>query len=66
MGPERVNERDIRRVPTSRDDDPAYPWNIVARIECPPRPREEHLYPGAEIHRIDDGHANVAEIAVDA
>ena len=65
MGSERVDERDIRRVPASRDDDPAYPWDIVARIESPPRPVEEHLDPGAEIHRIDHGHANVAEMAVD-
>ena len=64
-GSERVDKRDIRRVPASRDDDPAYPRNIVARIECPPRPGEEHLYPGAEIHRINNGHANVAEMAVD-
>ena len=65
MGSERVDEGDIRRVPASRDDDPAYAWDIVARIEFPPRPSEVHLYPGAEIHRIDDGHANVAEMAVD-
>src|SRR5208282_6403332 len=65
MGSERVDERDIRRVPASRDNDSAYSWDIVARIECPPRPAEVHLYPGAEIHRIDDGHANVAEMTVD-
>ena len=65
MGSERVDERDIRRVPASRDDDSAYPRDIVARIESPPRPVEEHLDPGAEIHRIDHGHANVAEMAVD-
>src|SRR5208282_1113397 len=65
MGSERVDERDIRRVPASRDDDSAYPWDIVPRIECPPRPAEVHLYPSAEIHRIDDGDANVAKMAVD-
>jgi hypothetical protein len=35
------------------------------RIESPPAPAEEHLYPGAEIHWIDYRHANVAEMAVD-
>ena len=52
---ERVDERNIRRVPASRDHDPANPRDIVARIESPPRPVEEHLDPGAEIHRIDYG-----------
>src|SRR5271167_3279832 len=65
MGSERIDERDIRRVPASRDHDPANPRNVVAGIESPPRPVEEHLDPGAEIHRIDDRHANVAEMAVD-
>lgn len=42
----------------------AYPWDIVARIERPPRPVEVHLDPGAEIHRVDDGHADIAKMAV--
>ena len=65
MGSEGVDERDVRSVPASRDNNSAYPWDIVARIESPPRPVEEHLYPGAEIHRIDHGHANVAKMAID-
>jgi hypothetical protein len=52
MGSERVDERDIRRVPASRDNDSAYPWEIVARIESPPRPGEVHLDPGAEISHL--------------
>ena len=65
MGSKRVDERDISRVPASRDDNSAYPRHIVARVERPPRSAEVRLYPGAEIHRIDDGHADVAEMAVD-
>ena len=40
MRPEGIDERDIRRVPASRDDNPPNPWDVVARIECPPRPVE--------------------------
>ncbi len=65
MGSKRVDERDVRRVPASRDYDSANPWDIVARIKSPPGPGEEHLDPGAEIHRIDDRHANIAKMAVD-
>ena len=65
MGSERVDERDIRRIATSRDNDPTYPRHVVARIESPPAPAEEHLYPGAEIHGIDYRYAYVAEMAVD-
>ena len=65
MRSERVDERNIRCVAASRDNDPANPRHIVARIECPPRAVEEHFDPGAEIHRIDHGHANIAKMAVD-
>src|SRR5271170_6743986 len=65
MGSERIDERDIRRVAAPRDDNPANPRHIVAGVERPPRSIEEHLDPGAEIHRIDDRHADVAEMAVD-
>src|SRR5271166_5461173 len=65
MGSERVDEWNIRGVATSRDNDPTYPRHVVARIESPPAPAEEHLYPGAEIHWIDYRHSNVAEMAVD-
>src|SRR3984885_10998714 len=51
MGSERVDERNIRGVPASRDHDPANSRHVVARIERPPRPV--------------DGHANVAKMAVD-
>ena len=47
MGSERVDERDIRRIPTSRDNNSAYPWDIVARIERPPRPVEVQYPSGA-------------------
>ena len=57
--------RNIRRVATSRDDNPADAWDVVARIEGAPLALEEHFDPGAEIHRVDDGHADVAEMAVD-
>jgi hypothetical protein len=64
MGSERVDERDVRRVTASRDDDPSDPRHIVARIERPPRPGEEDFDPGAEIHRVDDRHADVAKMSV--
>ena len=62
MGSERVDGRDVRRVPATRDHDPADPRHVVARIERPPRPVEEHLDPGAEVHRIDHRHADVTEV----
>ena len=58
-------ERNIRRVTAARDDDPADARNIVARIEGVPLAFQENFDPGAEIHRVDDGHADVAEMAVD-
>src|SRR5258708_3524040 len=65
MGSERIDERNIRRVSTSCDHERAEPGDVVARSERPPRALEEHLDPGAEIHWIDHGHADVAEMAVD-
>ena len=65
MRPERVYERNICRVPAPCDDNPPNPRHVVARIERLPLPVEEHFDPGAEVHGVDDGHANVAEVAVD-
>ena len=47
------------------DDDSSDPRNIIARIEGVPLTLQENFDPGAEIHRVDDGHADVAEMAVD-
>src|SRR5579863_3436125 len=65
MRAKRIDKRNIRRAPAARDDDSSNTRHIVARIECPPCPVEEHLYPCAEIHRVDDGHSNVAEMSID-
>src|SRR5690242_1130772 len=62
---EGVDEWYVGRVAASGDDDPAYPRRVVARIEGVPFAIEEHLHPGAEIHRIDDRDADVAEMTVD-
>jgi hypothetical protein len=62
MGSERINDR---RVPAPRDHDPADPRHVVARIERPPRPVEEHFDPGAKIHGVADRHADVSEMSVD-
>src|SRR5262249_42465803 len=55
----------IRGVAASRHDDPTDARDIVARIEREPAIAEVDLDPGAEIHRIDDGHADVPQIPVD-
>ena len=65
MRSERSYERNIGRVTPARDDDPADPWNIVARIEGVPLAFQEDFDPGTEIHRIDDRRADVAEMAID-
>jgi hypothetical protein len=65
MRSERSYERNIGRVPTARDDDSTDPRNIVARIEGVPLAFEESVDPGAEIHRVNDGHAVIAEMAID-
>jgi hypothetical protein len=60
MRTERIDQRDVSRVAATRDNDPADPPRVVARIEGMPLTIEEDLDPGAEIHRIDDRHADVA------
>jgi CoA-transferase family III len=65
MRSERVDQRDVGGVAAPRDDDAADAANIVARIERAPLAIEEHFHPGAEIHRVDDGHADVAKMAID-
>src|ERR1700733_12204005 len=65
MRSERSYERNIGRVTTARDDDSADPRNVVARIEGVPLSFQENFDPGAEIHRVDDGHADIAEMAID-
>lgn len=65
MRAEGVDERYVGRVAAARNNDPADPRDVVARIEGVPFAIEEDLHPCAEIHRIDDGDANVAEVTVD-
>src|SRR5271154_6236695 len=38
---------------------------IAARIEGVPLAFQENFDPGAEVHRVDDGHADIAEMAID-
>ena len=65
MRTERSYERNIGRVASARDDDSADARDIVARIKRVPLTIQENFDPGAEIHGVDDGHADVAEMAVD-
>jgi hypothetical protein len=65
MRTERNDQRDIRRVAAARHHDSADARNIVARIEGVPLAFQENFDPGAEIHWVDDGNADVAEMAVD-
>lgn len=64
MRSEGIDERDVSGVASTRDHNPANSWNIVARIERMPRTVEENLDPSAEIHRIDDRHTDVAQMAI--
>ena len=65
MRSERSYERNIGRVASARDDDSADARDIVARVERVPLAFQENFDPGAEVHGVDDGHADVAEMAVD-
>ena len=62
---ERVDERNIGGVASTRDQDAADARHVVARVEGVPLAAEEHVEPGVEIHRRRvRRHADVAEIAV--
>ena len=65
MRPEAHDHGHIGRVATAGHDDAADARDVVAGIERLPAPADIDLDPGAEIHRVDDRHADVAQVSVD-
>jgi hypothetical protein len=64
IGAERCSDRDIRRVATPRQQNPADPRDVVACIECMPLPAEVDLEPCSEITRWKGWRgADVAQIS---
>ena len=65
-GPNEVNHRHVGGITPPADHDAADPVLIVARIEREPSAIQEHLHPGAEVHRSSGiRHADVGQIAED-
>lgn len=65
MRAEGIDQRDIGGIVPPCHDNSADAGSVVAGVECVPLAIEPDFDPGAEIHRVDDGDADVAEMAVD-
>src|SRR3989441_12285787 len=63
-GTERVADRHIRRIASTRDEHAADPRNVVPRIKRMPAASDIGLEPGGKIHRtVRRRDADIAEIA---